>query len=365
MAILSFDIIPDTDSIELLHHYDQFYDLKGRVELSLARPIDLRQITVTFQGKIKSILSKDFTDKVAGHAASTEIVIRKSLSLLENENRRPWSGVSCWSFEINLDNENLCRLPPSLCTPDHQIEYQLSARLTLGSIAERVKLSYYLVQEAKGVKWIIRELQQRQLRLLHANRTIKMDKCIDHDRFGWVHYRGSRMNHISYEISLTGCVPKDQTQFEFFCSFYSHRSEAYVKRIEIILNQLERYPIQPGEVYSDRPLESSLMRTRIRKISQAEHAIDRTADSLDHLRFAVAMNNMAPDIQTTSLQITHILRLTVHFPDARKAKPMSLSFPFEVGTVPFSSVSAHAQADLSEHLPTYDQIAADQPPVVF
>ncbi|KAF7721666.1 hypothetical protein EC973_004316 [Apophysomyces ossiformis] len=256
--------------------------------------------------------------------------------------------MSYWSFDMDLE-EDAHRLPPSFCAGRHRIEYELSARLTLGSFAEKVKLGYLLVPSILTLNNKEREQEEHQP-LVKKNRgsyfgvccPIQVIRWTDRKELGggWEHYRGSRVDHISYKVSLPSWISENEDHFTFICGLYPHRLEANVTRLQILLEQIERYPIEPCKIHEDLHLEVDVMRTRIIKINETERVIDRTIDSLDDLKISVLMgkkHSMAPEVHTISLEIKHQLRLVVHFGDARTERPMSLSFPIKVGHIRKSS----------------------------
>ncbi|KAI8979176.1 hypothetical protein BDF20DRAFT_868052 [Mycotypha africana] len=177
-AIITLNIIPDSDTIHTFSNDDstlpnESYILTGKVEVSLARSIQIRQLSIKFKGTVDSVITgtdffnehyrhnkyrdeipiakwdtvgvnnsfvNKFARKALGHGNATLTVINEQLDLF-TQPQVLRVGTTVYPFSLNIKNVHL--LPPSLLSPHHIIKYILSARIRLNSIGERVKLSYW------------------------------------------------------------------------------------------------------------------------------------------------------------------------------------------------------------------------------
>ncbi|KAI8388453.1 uncharacterized protein BYT42DRAFT_235404 [Radiomyces spectabilis] len=141
MAVSSLSILPEHTIIDLYKDTPAAVPLivKGQVQLQLTRPIHVRQITVIFRGQVRSEISNDYTQIVAGLSTASQTIVREE-QLLLNERTIVTGGLTRWPFEISIRGAH--QLPPSVDLSRHTILYEVSARLSLSSLTERLKLNW-------------------------------------------------------------------------------------------------------------------------------------------------------------------------------------------------------------------------------
>lgn len=178
---IQLNILPDIEIINTFKTDERTtipnntYTLTGTVEIMLARPIQIRQLYVQFQGQIDCLISTaDFyrihepsntnqrdeiplskwntidtnelglIDKIMrkalGQSNASLTVIDKRVMLIDTPQELKM-GKTCWPFAITINNMHL--LPPSILLPHHLIQYNLAAKIKLNSLGERVKLTYW------------------------------------------------------------------------------------------------------------------------------------------------------------------------------------------------------------------------------
>ncbi|GAA5802314.1 hypothetical protein HPULCUR_007778 [Helicostylum pulchrum] len=181
-SFITFNIIPDLDTI---HTFDndtgstlpnESFTITGTVEVTLARPIQIRQLYVQFQGNIDCVIStSDFyfnsmqpldepygdeipvdkwntidssdigfmdklTRKALGQANANFTVTDQRVNILNQSQVLP-VGKSTWPFSLTVKDTHT--LPSSVFLPHHLIRYHLFAKIKLNSISERVKFTYW------------------------------------------------------------------------------------------------------------------------------------------------------------------------------------------------------------------------------
>ncbi|KAI8149339.1 hypothetical protein BJV82DRAFT_587637 [Fennellomyces sp. T-0311] len=196
MSVVSIDIQPETDTLNLFTGENMIpnaaFTLKGHVQLTLLRPIQVRQITIQLKGTVRNIISNDIlrqteplldendvqlwpvavlhsnstiplVDRVTrralnaalGYASASQTIIRESVHLFDNSTSSPVSleaGVTRWPFELVINNVD--QLPPSMLLPRHSITYELSAKLRLASFREIAKLTYWNARSSASFSFL-------------------------------------------------------------------------------------------------------------------------------------------------------------------------------------------------------------------
>lgn len=182
-SFIDFNIIPD---IDVIHTFDnntgltlpnESFTITGTVELTLTRPINIRQLYVQFQGSVDCVISaSDFylnsttqptgdsygdeipiekwntinsseiglmdklTRKALGQANASFIMVDQRVDIL-NESQVLPIGKSSWRFSLTINDTH--KLPSSIFLPHHLIQYNLSAKIKLSSLSERMKVTYW------------------------------------------------------------------------------------------------------------------------------------------------------------------------------------------------------------------------------
>ncbi|KAL0092683.1 hypothetical protein J3Q64DRAFT_1720559 [Phycomyces blakesleeanus] len=393
MAITSFDIVPDNDYI-LLHANDvpgrDMLIIRGYVTLCVSKPISLRQIRVQLKGVLKSVVNTEFTDKVTGLSKSVQVLVREQKEILGSVARLEPGVSQRWPFEIIIPDSD--RLPGSLTIPNHSIVYDLSAKLILASVTELFKFGFWAAKErvsssssvpsppssssSSSITVLPPPPQSNILSpLLDRERSNDKNKKKDHQTRPWLRarhsleiqkhtfgyldipllldvfqkrYQGTRQGHLSYTVICPSLIVRTQDSIGFQCTLTPLKEDTQVVQIIAELEQSERYPIQPGEYKSDQTFEGNMMRTRIRKIVHMERTI-LPSESLENLSFSLDLDwsKISRQLSFPGLEINHQLRLQIHFSRTEMAKPMSLSFPIRVGSIP-SSDQSHETAPISQ-----------------
>lgn len=202
-------------------------------------------------------------------------------------------GKTCWPFTLKINNVHL--LPPSLFSPHHTIQYHLSARIRLNSLSERVKVSYWNArlntlrlrrvstsssEESSSVlsapapplvvqpphiiseynhhdqetndfvsisssNTVVSKRNKRQL--LGCSNPIQIYRHAYPSMYSLysvprIRYRGSRKDHISYEIGMSKFTCLQKKNFPFTCSFKKICQDAVIESLEYYLEQTECYP---------------------------------------------------------------------------------------------------------------------------
>ena len=200
MSVISIDIQPETDSVHLFTGENmvphETVTIKGHVQLTLLRPIQIRQITIQLKGTVRNIISNDIlrtteplidendaqlwpvavlhsnsnitmVDRMTrralnaamGYASSSQTIIRERVHLFNNSNNNkslpPKSlpaGVTRYPFELTIHNAD--QLPPSMLLPRHSISYELSAKLRLASLREIAKITYWNARSSASFSFL-------------------------------------------------------------------------------------------------------------------------------------------------------------------------------------------------------------------
>ncbi|KAI7853262.1 hypothetical protein BDC45DRAFT_511732 [Circinella umbellata] len=200
MSAISIDIQPETDSVHLFTGENMVPNetvvLKGHVQLTLLRPIRIRQITIQLKGMVRNIISNDIlrtteplidendvqlwpvavlhsnsnitvVDRMTrralnaamGYASGSQIIIREQIHLFNNNNnnkslppRSLPAGVTRYPFELTIHNAD--QLPPSMLLPRHSISYELSAKLRLASFKEIAKITYWNARSSASFSFL-------------------------------------------------------------------------------------------------------------------------------------------------------------------------------------------------------------------
>ncbi|KAI8086728.1 uncharacterized protein BX664DRAFT_336624 [Halteromyces radiatus] len=156
-----------------------------------------------------------------------------------------------------------------------------------------------------------------------------------------IRYCGARPNALRYQIHLAKYIRfqgiSKPTEFSFQCSFFPLSPLIRLSKLVCYLVQYETFPIKAGQVQSStEPLPTNQVEVKPRKVGYKEHIISED-DDLERLSISISLNNpqLVPPVNTTSLIITHKLRLAVYFEG--KEKKMTLSFPIVFCSIPPSS----------------------------
>ncbi|KAI8391587.1 uncharacterized protein BYT42DRAFT_200539 [Radiomyces spectabilis] len=374
-GIISFDILPDTDHLDLFTGDDiipnETYILRGHVRLTHSRPILVRRITVQLQGVVRSILSNDFKEPplqdpwkpgqpssaccfqrfkywldhstLLGYEESMHPLINLQTSIV----LQPTSchaGVSLWPFELRLPNAH--QLPPSITLPRHSISYYLTAHISLSSLKDRMMLHCLDLSQA-----LICSSQRKKLRSIRRPIRIYQHVQPSLESLGYaprMRYRGSREGHVRYEISMPKYACLQDTAYVFVCGFWPLVEEARIAAIDIYLEQIASYyagfytgeddpsPDDNGNIHQNKSFI-----THVRKYCQSQyHVTESDNQEMLNLSLSLDLPQLCPDINCKKLRISHKLRLLIHFANSEKERKMSLSFPLHIATVPSCAPSA-------------------------
>lgn len=176
------EILPEADAIKIFNGPNvipsETYVLRGYVQLTTARRVGIRQISIQLEGVVRNMISAypaepafdtqinpelwpasvyhanedmPLLDRVmrrallaaAGYASSKEIITRETTELFGDgmTTLMVGAGVIRWPFEITIPNAH--KLPPSILLPQHSIHYALSAQLKLASIRDSLLVSFW------------------------------------------------------------------------------------------------------------------------------------------------------------------------------------------------------------------------------
>ncbi|KAI8378172.1 hypothetical protein EDC96DRAFT_493825 [Choanephora cucurbitarum] len=411
-SAIQLNIVSNVDTIHTFHSEDdtslpdESYSITGVVELDLYHPIHIRQLSVQFEGQIESIFStSDFfqdtnntkandeiplnkwstvesgklmdrlTRKAMGETSATFSILKEKVKILQGSHYLN-KGKYSWPFSIVI--QNVASLPPSILIPHHRIHYQLSARIKLNSIKERMKISYWqatnrmlqfnprsdapslspssavstdalssssppLSPESLSFSTLENANKSKRRNLLGVSMPIKICRHSYPSLYSLyqlhrIRYRGHRENHIEYEISMTKFACLQKRSFGFTCRFLPLCPEAKIAKLEYYLEQIETYPIRAGDfspklVFSNTG--SSPLLPRHRRFSRTTFEMNEYQHGSEiDLHLLLDLPQISPHIQTDMLRIHHKLRLIVRFVDEEKERNMSLSFPITLGTVP-------------------------------
>lgn len=180
-SLIRLDIIPDAEVIDTFNSYDnttipnEVFWLKGTVEISLERPVEVKELYVQFRGTVESVISigdfyyntecgsKTYGDeipvykwntvdsseisliesisrKAAGQANSILPIVDERYPVITKQTILP-NGRSSFPFTIMINNAH--QLPPSILLPHHIVKYTLSAKIKLNSLTEWLKVKYW------------------------------------------------------------------------------------------------------------------------------------------------------------------------------------------------------------------------------
>jgi hypothetical protein len=331
MSCLTLNIFPDTDTIHTFSDDgttlpNESYTISGTVEVNATRPIQIRQLSVQFQGIVDCVISTtDFFQEHSSTKFGDEIPLHKwntidpsELGFVDRMTRKALGqsnasltiadervdiftepqllgiGKTSWPFILKINNVHL--LPPSLFLPHHTIQYHLSARIKLNSLSERVKVSYWNarlntlrlrrvstsseesasssstsssalsrmtvqtphiiseynhldqfndVDSISSSSTVISKRNKRQL--LGCSNPIQIYRHAYPSLYSLysvprIRYRGSREEHITYEIGMSKFTCLQKKNFSFSCSFKKICQDAVIESIEYYLEQTECYP---------------------------------------------------------------------------------------------------------------------------
>lgn len=333
-----------------------------------------------------------FVDRLArkamGHANASLTIAHERIVVVD-EPQVLGVGKTIWPFSLNINNVH--KLPPSILLPHHTIQYCLSARIKLNSLGERFKVSYWnarmnipggssssnkrklstssdettsnsiatsassssaasmstttttATDDASSISSssIISSNSARNKRhMLGANCPIQLCRHSYPSLYSLcsiprIRYRGSRQDHLSYEIGMSKFTCLQKKSFPFTCRFNKFCDDAIIESMEYYLEQVESYPIRAGDWNTIVKQFPDSMVPRQRKFSRAKYDMSNYIDGQDlELSLSIDLPHIAPQIQTDILQINHKLRLILKFQDSTKERNMSLSFPLTIGTVP-------------------------------
>ncbi|KAF7723927.1 hypothetical protein EC973_001499 [Apophysomyces ossiformis] len=343
MAIVSLDIIPQSETVDLFDEENTIpndnYLLAGHIELSLTRPVHVREIAVQFHGFVRSAISMDYPEqkmwnhtepelqilmdrarrRATGIAEASQVLIQERTIVLDQPTLLR-AGTSRWSFEIHL--KDVQSLPPSLLLPRHTIRYELSAYIKLTSLRERVKIGYWNVRSkaARRVSVAYRRLSNTMLpvqhlstpspsssssssppplvvvtgercqkkqknRLLSASRPIEVRKhshaslqafsCIPR-----VRYRGARPDRIRYHVSTVKFACLQQRLLNVTCDFFPLHPDASISFLELSLEQTEVYPSSERKMSLSFPVKMGTVPAS-RPSQMIRHSIATTTDGFE------------------------------------------------------------------------------------
>ncbi|KAI9493797.1 hypothetical protein BDB00DRAFT_354920 [Zychaea mexicana] len=208
MSVISIDIQPESDSVHLFKGENMIPNetvtLKGHVQLTLLRPIQIRQITIQLKGTVRNIISNDIlrsteplfdendthlwpvavlqsnsniplVDRVTrralnaamGYTSASQTIVREQTHLFNAQSNSTTSsssskksapiialpaGVTRYPFELTIPNAD--QLPPSILLPRHSISYELSAKLRLSSFREIAKMTYWNARSSASLSFL-------------------------------------------------------------------------------------------------------------------------------------------------------------------------------------------------------------------
>ncbi|OAD02994.1 hypothetical protein MUCCIDRAFT_109845 [Mucor lusitanicus CBS 277.49] len=331
-----------------------------------------------------------FVDRLArkamGHANASLTIAHERIVVVD-EPQVLGVGKTIWPFSLKINNVH--KLPPSILLPHHTIQYSLSARIKLSSLSERFKVSYWnarmnihgssslsskrklstssdettsssiatttssssaasmstttATDDASSISSssiITSNSAKNKRHMLGANCLIQLCRHSYPSLYSLysiprIRYRGSRQDHLSYEIGMSKFTCLQKKSFQFTCRFNKLCDDAIIESMEYYLEQTESYPIRAGDWNTIVKQFPESMVPRQRKFSRAKHNMSNYIDGQElELSLSIDLPHIAPQIQTDILQISHKLRLILKFQDSTKERNMSLSFPLTVGTVP-------------------------------
>lgn len=183
-----------------------------------------------------------------------------------------------------------------------------------------------------------------------------------------VRFRGARKDRLKYEVGMAKFTCLQKKYFTFKCIFDSLCPETKIATLDYYLEQTETYPIRAGD-YNMKIIPDEMV-PRYRKFSREKHDMQGYENATElKLSLSLDLPQISPKIETSTLSITHKLKLIVTFVDDKKERKMALSFPMTVGTVPrvaSSSInqdegsigfdSVHTRQELDQWFSTSDSI---------
>ncbi|KAI8646407.1 hypothetical protein BD408DRAFT_268194 [Parasitella parasitica] len=249
-----------------------------------------------------------FVDRIArkamGHANASLTIAHERIAVVD-EPQVLGVGKTSWPFSLKINNMH--KLPPSTLLPHHSIQYSLSAKIKLNSLSERFKMTYWnacmnihssssLSGERKlstgssettsntlstiattsttttatttttddgssiapPTNIMSRTKNKRQL--LGAHHIIQICRHSYPSLYSLysiprIRYRGSRQDHLRYEIGMSKFTCLQKKLLHFSCRFDRICDDAIIESMEYYLEQLESYPY----VYFDRVTHDVLL----------------------------------------------------------------------------------------------------------
>lgn len=244
-----------------------------------------------------------FVDRLArkamGHANASLTIAQERLVVL-NEPQVLGVGKTIWPFSLKINNVH--KLPPSVLLPHHTIQYCLSARIKLNSLSERFKVSYWnarmnihgsslsgskrklstssdettsssiattassssaastvtsaastitsaTTDDASSISSssVISNSTKNKRHMLGANHIVQLCRHSYPSLYSLysiprIRYRGSRQDHLSYEIGMSKFTCLQKKALSFTCRFNKICDDAIIESLDYYLEQVESYP---------------------------------------------------------------------------------------------------------------------------
>lgn len=239
-----------------------------------------------------------FVDRLArkamGHANASLTIAHERVIVID-EPQVLGVGKTIWPFSLKINNVH--KLPPSILLPHHTIQYCLSARIKLNSLSERFKVSYWnarmnihggssssnkrklstssdetasnsiattassssaaststtttaTTDDASSISSssIITNSTRSKRHMLGASCLIQLCRYSYPSLYSLysiprIRYRGSRQDHLSYEIGMSKFTCLQKKAFSFTCRFNKICDDAIIESMEYYLEQVESYP---------------------------------------------------------------------------------------------------------------------------
>ncbi|KAL0097862.1 hypothetical protein J3Q64DRAFT_1076768 [Phycomyces blakesleeanus] len=331
MSTVLLDLFLDNNSIDLWGQYSAFH-FKGTVELTLDRPVNIREITVGIKGVLQTIVSTDFPDTMfkedvgalesshfkkhpfqksslvaIGYAESRQIVLKTKQVVLRHEIPVLYTpNIYRWPFILTLEDPHI--LPPSILLPRHNIHYQITAHVTLGSLGDHLKVGYWSIYQNARKHALIayRRLSnppplpdqddslpdypsptytltphQARHSLLSTRIPLQVNQystSINGVSPEARRYRGVRQGTIRYETCLPNNTWIGRTRYEFLCEFYPLRQDVTIDEIVCCMEQSETYPVRGGKVQSGQQLSAKDMTTHLHRYCETHYQVNVSDD---------------------------------------------------------------------------------------
>lgn len=243
-----------------------------------------------------------FVDRIArkalGHANASLTIAHERIGIID-EPQVLGVGKTTWPFSLKINNMH--ELPPSILLPHHTIQYNLSARIKLNSLSERFKVSYWNARmnihgnssndnkrksstssdettsntipsitttstntttntddfsfisssssslASSSSSSIISTTNKNKRHLLGADHLIQICRHSYPSLYSLysiprIRYRGSRQDHLNYEIGMSKFTCLQKKAFPFTCRFNKVCDDAIIESMEYYLEQVESYP---------------------------------------------------------------------------------------------------------------------------